>query len=60
MLNQETITKRAVEQARQADLEAEKQRQLTTPIGNKGGAVATPTMDEEVEAFMQKHDLYIG
>ena len=59
MLNQETITKRAVEQARQADLEAEKQRQLTTPIGNKG-AVATPTMDEEVEAFMQKHDLYIG
>ena len=39
MLNQETITKRAVEQARQADLEAEKQRQLTTPIGNKGGAV---------------------
>ncbi|HDR8456807.1 TPA: hypothetical protein QC364_003686 [Bacillus cereus] len=60
MLNQETITKRAVEQARQADLEAEKQRQLTTPIGNKGGAAATPTMDEEVEAFMQKHDLYIG
>ncbi|WP_142952926.1 hypothetical protein [Bacillus cereus] len=60
MLNQENITKRAVEQARQADLEAEKQRQLTTPIGNKGGAAATPTMDEEVEAFMQKHDLYIG
>ncbi|WP_141529816.1 hypothetical protein [Bacillus thuringiensis] len=60
MLNQENITKRAVEQARQADLEAEKQRQLTTPIANKGGAAATPTMDEEVEAFMQKHDLYIG
>lgn len=60
MVNQETITKRAVEQARQADLEAEKQRQLTTPIGNKGSAAATPTMDEEVEAFMQKHDLYIG
>ncbi|HDR5269517.1 hypothetical protein E8M24_18850 [Bacillus thuringiensis] len=60
MMNQETITKRAVEQARQADLEAEKQRQLTTPIGNKGSAAATPTMDDEVEAFMQKHDLYIG
>lgn len=60
MLNQENITKRAVEQARQADLEAEKQRQLTTPIGNGGSAAATPTMDDEVEAFMQKHNLYIG
>lgn len=60
MTNQETVMKRAVEQARQADLEAEKQRQLTTPIGNKGSVAATSTMDDEVEAFMQKHDLYIN